>query len=218
MRKVCSVCLVMHHGVKYIVGCGMKCCEFAGRLASATNGASSSDIGGISVVSNSSQKCPFSGHGSGSSALSSATKRARCPVDHGGAGAGAGAAASANPVVTGRGRCPVDHSRAGAATSANPVIPLAPGAQAPPEQLASPAAGDRGNASMAQAVVGAVGSSATGEIYGHSNAAQCPHAGGAALSSSAVDARAGALADAADASDSGDGTGSPSKKRRTVRM
>ena len=216
MRKICSVCLVMHHGVKYIVGCGMKCCEFAGRLASATNGASSSDIGGISVVSNSSQKCPFFGHGSGSSALSSAAERARCPVDHG--GAGAGAADSANPVVTGRGRCPVDHSRAGAATSANPVISLAPGAQAPPEQLASPAAGDRGNASTAQAVVGAVGSSATGEIYGHSNAAQCPHAGGAALSSSAVGAGASALADAAGASDSGDGTGSPSKKRRMVRM
>ena len=61
-RKICCVCLVMHHGVKYIAGCGMKCCEFAGRLAGATNSTSSSDIGGISVVSNPPQQCPFSGH------------------------------------------------------------------------------------------------------------------------------------------------------------
>ena len=60
MRKICSVCLVNHYGVEYIVGCGVQCCEFAGRLASVTNNNCCDDVGGISVVSRQS-RCPFSG-------------------------------------------------------------------------------------------------------------------------------------------------------------
>ena len=60
IRKICSVCLVNHYGVEYIVGCGVQCCEFAGRLASVTNNNSCDDVGGISVVSRQS-RCPFSG-------------------------------------------------------------------------------------------------------------------------------------------------------------
>ena len=94
MRKICNVCLVNHHGVEYIVGCGVQCCEFAGRLAGVTNDGSTDDVGGISVVSRPS-RCPFSGaarHGLGTSfqgARASGNAGADvCPVHHSARGAG----------------------------------------------------------------------------------------------------------------------------------